>query len=78
MPKVVNAHDAKNQPFPLAKRDATRKGIVVTRNGKPVAEPTRPPSRRGSTLLGAFKGKIHMAEDFDATLLEFEPYSTGF
>jgi hypothetical protein len=25
-------------------------------------------------LIGAFAGKIHVAEDFDSILLEFEPH----
>jgi prevent-host-death family protein len=74
MPKVVNMHDAKSSLSRLAKRAAAGEDIVIARNGKPVALLTRVPARRRSTPLGALKGKIHMAEDFDAILPEFEPY----
>ena len=74
MPKVVNMHDAKSSLSRLAKRAAAGEDIIIARNGKPVALLTRVPARRRPTALGAFKGKIHMAEDFDAILPEFEPY----
>jgi len=75
MPNVVNMHDAKSSLSRLAKRAAAGEDIVIARNGsKPVALLTRVPARRRSTPLGAFKGRIHVAEDFDAILPEFEPY----
>jgi antitoxin (DNA-binding transcriptional repressor) of toxin-antitoxin stability system len=74
MPKIVNMHDAKSSLSRLAKRAAAGEDIVIARNGKPMALLTRVPARRRSTPLGAFKGRIHMAEDFDAILPEFEPY----
>ena len=52
----------------VRRRDSDRK------NGKPVARLTRLSNRKGSALIGAFAGKLHMAEDFDATPAEFEPY----
>jgi antitoxin (DNA-binding transcriptional repressor) of toxin-antitoxin stability system len=74
MQKIVNMHDAKSSLSRLAKRAAAGEDIVIARNGKPMALLTRVPARRRSTPLGAFKGRIHMAEDFDAILPEFEPY----
>jgi prevent-host-death family protein len=74
VPKVVNMHDAKSSLSRLAKRAAAGEDIVIARNGKPVALLTRLPARRRATPLGALQGKIHMAEDFDAILPEFEPY----
>jgi antitoxin (DNA-binding transcriptional repressor) of toxin-antitoxin stability system len=66
--------DAKSSLPRLAKRAAAGEDILIARNGKPVALLTRVPARRRSTPLGAFKGKIHMANDFDAIVPEFEPY----
>ncbi|HXM45759.1 MAG TPA: type II toxin-antitoxin system Phd/YefM family antitoxin [Bryobacteraceae bacterium] len=74
MPKVVNMHDAKSSLSRLAKRAAAGEDIVIARNGKPMAMLTRVPVRRRSTPLGTFKGKIHMAKDFDAIPPGFEPY----
>ena len=67
-------HDAKSNLSRLAKRAAAGEDILIARNGKPVAMLTRLPRRRAPTPLGIFEGKIHMAEDFDAILPEFEPY----
>jgi prevent-host-death family protein len=74
MPKLINMHDAKSSLSVLVKQAASGEDIFIARNGKPVAMLTRLPSRRRTTLLGAFKGKIHMADDFDAILPEFERY----
>jgi antitoxin (DNA-binding transcriptional repressor) of toxin-antitoxin stability system len=74
MPKIVNMHDAKSSLSRLAKRAAAGEDIVIARNGKPMALLTRVPVRRRSTPLAVFKGRIHMAEDFDAILPEFEPH----
>jgi antitoxin (DNA-binding transcriptional repressor) of toxin-antitoxin stability system len=72
MARVVNMHDVKSSLSRLAKRAAAGEDIVIARNGKPMALLTRVPARRPSTPLGALKGKIHMAEDFDAVLPEFK------
>ena len=47
-------------------------GVVVTSHGKEVARLGPPPSARRpvSELLGLFKGKIEMADDFDETPAE--------
>jgi hypothetical protein len=39
-----------------------------------VARLTRLSNRKSAALIGAFAGKIHMADDFDAIPTEFEPY----
>lgn len=74
MATIVNMHDAKSNLSRLAKRAAAGEDILIARNGKPVARLTRVSARNTKTLLGAFEGKIHMADDFDATPAEFEPY----
>jgi hypothetical protein len=38
-----------------------------------VARLTRLSSTKATTLIGAFAGKLHMAQDFDAIHAEFEP-----
>ena len=74
MATVVNMHDAKSSLSRLTKRAAAGEDILIARNGKPIAMLTRVPRRPVPKLLGAFKGKIRMAEDFDAIPPEFEPY----
>jgi antitoxin (DNA-binding transcriptional repressor) of toxin-antitoxin stability system len=58
----------------LVKRAAAGEEILIAKNGKPLARLTRLPGRPSKTLIGAFAGKIHLAEDFDSIPSEFEPY----
>ena len=74
MSTVVNMHDAKSSLSRLVKRAAAAEEILIAKNGKPLARLTRLPGRPLKTLIGAFAGKIHLAEDFDSIPSEFEPY----
>ena len=74
MATIVNMHDAKSSLSRLVKRAASGEEILIAKNGKPVARLTRLSSRKSTGLIGAFAGKIHMAEDFDAIPAEFGPY----
>jgi len=74
METIVNMHDAKSSLSRLAKRAAAGEDILIARNGKPLARLTRLAGRDAKTLIGAFAGKIRMADDFDAIPEEFEPY----
>ena len=74
MATIVNMHDAKSSLSRLVKRAASGEEILIARNGKPVARLTRLSSRKSSALVGAFAGKLHMADDFDSIPPEFGPY----
>jgi prevent-host-death family protein len=74
MATVVNMHDAKSSLSRLVRRAASGEEILIAKNGKPVARLTRLSGPKSKTLVGAFAGKIHMADDFDAIAAEFEPY----
>lgn len=74
MATVVNMHDAKSSLSRLVKRAAAGEEILIAKNGKPVARLTRLANRKATALIGAFAGKVHMAEDFDAMPAGFEPY----
>jgi hypothetical protein len=52
------------------KRAALGEEISIAKNGEPVTRF----SNRKFALIGAFAGKLHTAEDFDAIPREFEPY----
>ena len=71
---IVNMHDAKSSLSRLVKRAASGEEILIAKNGKPMARLTRLSNRKSTALIGAFAGKLHMAEDFDAIPAEFEPY----
>lgn len=72
MPKVatVSIYEAKTKLSHLV--DCALKGeeIVITRHGRPVARlvPARP--QRSPRKLGALRGRIRIADDFDAPLPE--------
>jgi prevent-host-death family protein len=67
-------HEAKSSLSRLVKRASAGEDILIAKNGKPVARLTRLSRRGPKTLVGAFAGRIHMADDFDAIPREFEPY----
>jgi prevent-host-death family protein len=66
---VVNMHEAKTHLSRLVERAEAGEEIVIGRAGKPVAKlvPYQPerPARRG---LGAWKGRVWIADDFDDDL----------
>jgi prevent-host-death family protein len=64
----VNVHEAKTQLSKLLARVAEGEEVIIARAGKPVARlvPVRRPS--GPRVLGGDKGKVFLADDFDAPL----------
>jgi antitoxin (DNA-binding transcriptional repressor) of toxin-antitoxin stability system len=74
MPVVVNMHEAKSNLSRLVKRAAAGEEIIIASRGKPVALLTRPPKKTKKIPWGVFKGKIEMADDFDAPLEMFKDY----
>jgi len=74
MPLVVNMHEAKSNLSKLVKRAAAGESITIARNGKPIALLTRLPRKSKKIPWGVFKGKMEMAEDFDAPLEVFKDY----
>jgi prevent-host-death family protein len=74
MATVVNMHDAKSSLSRLVKRAAAGEEILIANHGKPVAMLTRIPAVHNPIPWDIFKGKIEMADDFDAPLEEFKDY----
>lgn len=74
MPVVVNMHEAKSNLSRLAKRAAAGEQIIIATRGKPVAMLTRPPKKTKKIPWDIFKGKMEMADDFDAPLEMFKDY----
>lgn len=66
MPKV-NLHEAKTHLSRLVEAAARGEEIIIAKAGKPMARlvPLRPSARR-ERKPGVLKGKIWIAEDFDA------------
>ena len=71
----ISIAEAKAKFSELIKRAEAGEEILVTRHGKVVARMV-PPDReaRKPPLLGALKGQIWIADDFDEPLEEFQEY----
>ncbi len=66
--KTIDIHEAKTHLSRLVEEAAAGKEIIIAKNGKPVARlaPLDKPSRPRTP--GALKGRIRIAENFDAPL----------
>ncbi len=68
MPKKLNLYDAKTHLSALVDRAADGEEFIIAKAGKPLARLGPQPVRRKRRRFGAWKGKIHIADDFDAPL----------
>ena len=68
---TVNVHEAKTHLSRLLARVARGDEVIIARGGKPVARlvPVQRAKQMGN-LLGIDKGRLWIAEDFDAPLSE--------
>jgi prevent-host-death family protein len=66
--ETVNIHQAKTQLSKLIERVSAGEEIVIAKGGKPVARLAPLARRTKPRKPGALKGKIRIAEDFDAPL----------
>ncbi len=66
--KVINVHEAKTHLSRLLRRVAAGEEIVIAKAGRPIARlvPIAPPPRQRE--LGGQRGRIVIADDFDAPL----------
>jgi prevent-host-death family protein len=71
----VTTSEAKARFAELLKAAEAGKTIVVTRHGKPVARIEGIPEAAGLPRVGALKGQIWVADDFDAPLDAFSEYT---
>ncbi|HEY3119081.1 MAG TPA: type II toxin-antitoxin system Phd/YefM family antitoxin [Vicinamibacteria bacterium] len=70
--KTVNVHEAKTHLSRLLARVARGEEIVIAKAGKPVARLLPFVERPKERVLGFDRGKIWIADDFDAPMPEFE------
>jgi prevent-host-death family protein len=62
--RSVNVHEAKTHLSALLDRVAGGEEIIIAKAGKPVARLV--PERSASRRWGKDRGKVHLADDFDA------------
>jgi prevent-host-death family protein len=68
--RVVNIHEAKTQFSKLIEAVARGEEIMIARAGKPAAMLVPIQAEKPVRVPGAMKGKITIADDFDAPLPE--------
>jgi prevent-host-death family protein len=66
--RQVNMHEAKTHLSRLVEEAAAGKEIVIAKAGKPIAKLVPIESDLGPRRLGSLRGKIWLADDFDAPL----------
>jgi prevent-host-death family protein len=69
----VSIAEAKNRLTQLIRAVENGERVVITRNGKPVAQLAPPPPERRQVRLGTMRGRIHLQPGWDKpmTLDEF-------
>lgn len=65
---IKNLGEAKAALSSLVERAAKGEEIIIAKNGKPMARLVRYESMKGRRVPGCGKGKIWIADDFDAPL----------
>lgn len=70
----ITVSEAKSHFAELLKRAEAGERIVVTRHGKPVARLEGIEKPISLPRIGALKGQIEMADDFDEPLEAFDEY----
>lgn len=66
--QIINIHDAKTQFSKLIEAVGLGQKIMIAKAGKPAAMLVPVPDQKPARRPGAMKGKIRMADDFDAPL----------
>lgn len=66
--EAVNIYEAKTRLSQLVDIAASGQDVVVSRNGKPLVRITRLDSPKRRIKFGLLKGKVIVADDFDAPM----------
>jgi prevent-host-death family protein len=65
---TVNIHEAKTHFSELVNAATEGREIFIAKAGKPVAKLVSIKVKKPKVRFGLFKGKMHLADDFDAPL----------
>ncbi len=66
--QTVNLYEAKTQLSRLVDRAAAGEEIVIAKGGRPLARLVPIARRTSPRPLGLFRGRVRVADDFDAPL----------
>ena len=69
-------HDAKTRLSELVAAAESGEEVVIARDGTPAVRLVAVTVEHRPVRLGALAGEVELADDFDAPLPEFEPYTT--
>lgn len=68
----VSVADAKNRLSELIRAMEAGERVVITRNGKPVAQLSPPPTQARKVILGGMRDRIRLLPGWDAPISEDE------
>ena len=68
---AVNMHQAKTNLSKYIEMVNQGEQVIICKNGHPVAVINAYPTNQGKRKLGAWKGKVWMANDFDTLPTDF-------
>jgi prevent-host-death family protein len=72
--QVIDVEEAKTSLDDLLDAAIRGQEIVLTRDAQPVAKLVPLVQRRPRPQFGSAKGLVHIADDFDAPLADFDEY----
>jgi antitoxin (DNA-binding transcriptional repressor) of toxin-antitoxin stability system len=72
--QIIDVEQAKTSLDDLLDAAIQGQEIILTRDAQPVARLIGLVHERSRPRFGSAKGRIHIAEDFDAPLTDFEEY----
>ncbi|HEY1241839.1 MAG TPA: type II toxin-antitoxin system prevent-host-death family antitoxin [Bryobacteraceae bacterium] len=61
----VSVAEAKNHLTKLIRAVEEGESVIITRNGKPVAQLTPAPAKRRRVKFGGMKGRVHLLPGWD-------------
>lgn len=73
--RPISIHDAKTNLSRLIARAEAGEEVVIRRNQTPVAKLIAFESSERRRTPGSLRGEIELADDFDAAIPGFEPYT---
>jgi len=71
----VSVYEAKSKLSQMINRALEGEEVIITRNGEETVRLTPVPKKNKRDWIGMYDGQIHIHDDFDDPLPEFEEYS---
>jgi len=72
--QVIDIEKAKNSLGELVDAAVSGQEIILTKDARPVAKLVAVTDQRQSPRFGSAQGLIHISDDFDAPLPDFDEY----